>query len=560
MRLKNISIRNNPTLGDLDIDFCNSDGKVCDTIILAGENGTGKSTILNILFELSEFRPITVPKDEIRTFQIVLNESEIELLSGLQSFTDGVLNGEITLKIDYSMAFNWKAFSIIFYDNYNNSREMDASVLQNHKYIMKSLYSDVEINFNPQEINSVTSKDVDKKQEVSIKSDTNLATNIAQLLIDIKNIDDSDLSDWVENNPGKIPPDEMKSIRMNRFKDAFHYMFPFKRFKGITNRSGKKAILFEEHGKEISLNELSSGEKQIVYRGGFLLEDIKSNQGVLVLIDEPEISLHPSWQLRIMNFFKRLFTNEDGNQTSQIIVVTHSPFIVHEQKGLNEKVIILTRNAAGQVEVSTEPQFYGWTTQTTIQKAFNIHFDLKQDKPVVFVEGETDEKYLLKAMEVFNISLKSLEIIWIGRTIENGKTEFTGESALSQTKMFLLANPKFLKQKTVLLYDSDTKQREQDFSNLYVRIMPFIRDSNIKKGIENLLVFPSDFPRNQFYRTYKSVNDYGGEATHEEIQKASLCEWICSLPDNESRTYLTHLKDVLENLNNLLSETETVIS
>ena len=36
-------------LGDLELNFTDKTGKVYNTIILAGENGTGKTTILNTI-------------------------------------------------------------------------------------------------------------------------------------------------------------------------------------------------------------------------------------------------------------------------------------------------------------------------------------------------------------------------------------------------------------------------------------------------------------------------------------------------------------------------------
>lgn len=35
------------------MDFCDNFGKAVDTVIIAGENGCGKSTILNELFKIS---------------------------------------------------------------------------------------------------------------------------------------------------------------------------------------------------------------------------------------------------------------------------------------------------------------------------------------------------------------------------------------------------------------------------------------------------------------------------------------------------------------------------
>lgn len=85
---------------------------------------------------------------------------------------------------------------------------------------------------------------------------------------------------------------------------------------------GHKEIVFRKCGKEISIDALSSGEKQVVYRGCFLLKDANATRGAFVFIDEPEISLHPLWQQKVLDYYKAMFTDATGVQTSQIFCVT----------------------------------------------------------------------------------------------------------------------------------------------------------------------------------------------------------------------------------------------
>ena len=51
-KIRQITFHNHPILGNLFLNFCDPEGKSVDTIILAGENGTGKSTILNAIYTL----------------------------------------------------------------------------------------------------------------------------------------------------------------------------------------------------------------------------------------------------------------------------------------------------------------------------------------------------------------------------------------------------------------------------------------------------------------------------------------------------------------------------
>ncbi|WP_272653951.1 AAA family ATPase [Providencia sp. PROV091] len=70
---------------------------------------------------------------------------------------------------------------------------------------------------------------------------------------------------------------------------------------------------------KIDFNDLSSGEKQIVSLMSMLY--LKNGKNKLLLIDEPELSLSLKWQ-------RRLLTDIDDNENlSQIVAITHSPFI-----------------------------------------------------------------------------------------------------------------------------------------------------------------------------------------------------------------------------------------
>ena len=108
-------------------------------------------------------------------------------------------------------------------------------------------------------------------------------------------------------------------------------MFTDLKFEGITNSNGFKDVLFKnKKNDEIRIDDLSTGEKQIVIRGGYMLKYQKFIKSNFILIDEPELSLHPEWQKKILQFYKKLFTDENGKQTAQIFVATHSPFIIQQ--------------------------------------------------------------------------------------------------------------------------------------------------------------------------------------------------------------------------------------
>ncbi len=78
-------------------------------------------------------------------------------------------------------------------------------------------------------------------------------------------------------------------------------------------------------GKELELTQLSSGEQHEVVLLYELIFNAKPN--VLVLIDEPEISLHITWQKEFLNDLLRIIKI----QNIQVAIATHSPSIINDR-------------------------------------------------------------------------------------------------------------------------------------------------------------------------------------------------------------------------------------
>ena len=92
--------------------------------------------------------------------------------------------------------------------------------------------------------------------------------------------------------------------------------------------SDKKLVLDGEHGlffisddTIIIPEELSSGEQHFIIQLITLL--MKAEPQSLILIDEPELSYHPAWQMDYLKNLKRIA--EIGQY--QFVLATHSPQI-----------------------------------------------------------------------------------------------------------------------------------------------------------------------------------------------------------------------------------------
>ena len=74
--------------------------------------------------------------------------------------------------------------------------------------------------------------------------------------------------------------------------------------------------------KKISIDHLSSGEKQIIAFFAYLIFGLEETKQSIFIVDEPELSLHLSWQRKFISSVLNI------NQDIQLIFATHSPEII----------------------------------------------------------------------------------------------------------------------------------------------------------------------------------------------------------------------------------------
>ncbi len=561
MRLKSLKIVNNPKLGNLYLDFT-VNGKVQDTIIFAGDNGSGKTTILDYIFKFTKIKYLKNNLENV-TFRIILNEKEIEFIRNNLLNVDNqgkdLVNclQHLDLTREYEVVINDK----IDEDSYVNRIKifaiegMQKVEINNYHMInygrlyelLTSFYSQAMMSYNLNKISNVTSIDLNNTKEKQIITDFDIGTDVKQTMIDIYDLDAMDYLEWSIQHNGEPIDVKRARCRIDKFAKAFNYMFDNIKFDKIVTRNGYKDVIFKNiNGKEISIDNLSSGEKQIVLRGGYALKNLNSIGSGTVLIDEPELSLHPNWQKKILQFYKNLFTDDNGVQTAQIFVATHSPFIIHNPARYNDKVIILKRNSLGQVEVSNNSEFYDCNGVSMVKDAFNIE-DFRLNKNILFTEGKTDEKYLKKAIEIFFEGQVDFEVKWIGKENEKGNPINTGKDALNNVERLLDTNPGMFGTVIGLLYDCDTNKKDKETNTYFEYCLENIPHQHYKIGVENLLNLPSDFDYDEFYSESKSVDDYGALRLINTLNKNKLCDFICS--SENSKEYLKNFENIIKEIN-----------
>ncbi|MDO6676904.1 AAA family ATPase [Tenacibaculum sp. 1_MG-2023] len=127
--------------------------------------------------------------------------------------------------------------------------------------------------------------------------------------------------------------DSELNLPLETFKNCCNnYLTNNKKIK-VRKKSRTLAVKLN-NSKKVKLKDLSSGEKQIVSIFCHLFLDLKKP---IIIFDEPELSLSLDWQEKILTDV--LKSNNEG-----LIVATHSPFVITEDlkeytHGINEFIL-----------------------------------------------------------------------------------------------------------------------------------------------------------------------------------------------------------------------------
>lgn len=305
MKIKKLEFIQHPVFQNHTVEF--DDNGIRDITFLVGNNGSGKTHILDMLYFL-----LSAPHSN----PLLLFEVKLTLiLTDNEKSQHSIKENEIIYHVLKSPSRNHSTVT------YLSGEEINVHL----PTITKVVQSTIEVNFNNENIGSVTSRNIDDNILPKDRS-VNISMEIPQLLIDIQALDDADRSKWMRDNRDTtvlVPADI--GTRMERFVGAFHKIYggqkTFSHIKNVDN--GKQITFVDTNNSEVGLNQMSTGEKQIIYRIGYILKNLGNLHGGIVLIDEPEISLHPQWQLKLKDFLLELFHGYDV----QLIIATHSPYI-----------------------------------------------------------------------------------------------------------------------------------------------------------------------------------------------------------------------------------------
>lgn len=119
---------------------------------------------------------------------------------------------------------------------------------------------------------------------------------------------------------------------------------------------------------EYRLDELSSGEWQLFYSLANLVLNVRDNS--LILIDEPENSLHPRWQTEYLGLVRDLIKHAEG---CHVIIATHSPLIAASLLPFDGNLVRMSRSdPKGGIQAALDDTAYGWLPGDILRERFEM--------------------------------------------------------------------------------------------------------------------------------------------------------------------------------------------
>ncbi|ANH60828.1 AAA family ATPase [Dokdonia donghaensis] len=350
--IESLSYRN--FKGVENISFLTDDNDIYPWTIFLGNNGTGKTNLLKII---SSF------------------ESEVERDIREEGHTISIIHLPISLVEDHSYA------SKLIYNSREYLWESEYSINgssmryhDNEKFPGILIYA-YGVNRKSSKNSKISSKEKIANNKTLFNSNVSLLDLDEWLL----------QTDYAVKNGQKSAERRLELIREVITGEIFPEITNF-RFE--TNEELSNYVEFETAEGWFQLKNLAYGYqstlswiidfcKKMFDRYPDSLNPLK--EPAIVLIDEIDLHLHPSWQRSITKILSNLFPN------TQFIATTHSPLVVQSLEEAN--VYVLNKDVDG-VSVSRMPNktFVGWSIEDILNKVMGLESKVKSDEYLDLME------------------------------------------------------------------------------------------------------------------------------------------------------------------------------
>jgi energy-coupling factor transporter ATP-binding protein EcfA2 len=149
---------------------------------------------------------------------------------------------------------------------------------------------------------------------------------------------------------------------------------------GLVNIGDIRFESAQEDARSIPAGDLSSGQWQILL--GMFGVALEAQTDALIIIDEPENSLHPEWQ---REYVPLLETVLEPVQSCHVVIATHSPLIVSGITRKRGNIIQLVPSPDSRLGIESKPlePTYGWDARHVLEALFAMD----TTRAVKFVEA-----------------------------------------------------------------------------------------------------------------------------------------------------------------------------
>ena len=137
--------------------------------------------------------------------------------------------------------------------------------------------------------------------------------------------------------------------------------------------------------ENFEFDKSSSGESSLLCQMVGIMSDIEPNS--LVLIDEPENSAHPNWQMSYIGWLKNIF---EKYYNCHFIISTHSHFMLTNLQPESSDIVALERQDGVLRDVSEGVNTFNWSVDDILYRVFHV----RNTRNYVF-EGKVVELYKL---------------------------------------------------------------------------------------------------------------------------------------------------------------------
>ena len=329
MKIEKVHIKNIKGIKDLELSF-KKNNKILDVIVLAGVNGSGKTTILESIKDFFNNKNVNYdePEKSNVNLDIFFEDFEKNKIEEAEKYSDNFKNAL------------WEFFyTLRSYDYYRKDSNdyYQNQIAKRFDIPPKIIYVPAENKFEEIKTYSTT---LSREYEFINIINSNVIKDIPSYIATRRN--------YLATIEEDLTMKEITNKVINEINGIFDILELDVRLKGFSKDEKIMPIFENSAGEEFDINDLSSGEKQLFLRT--LSIKMLEPKNSIILIDEPELSLHPKWQQRIIEVYKKIGEN------NQIIIATHSPHILGSVS--SENIFILYRDENGKIEAKTGDELY----------------------------------------------------------------------------------------------------------------------------------------------------------------------------------------------------------